>query len=424
MIYYVSNFGCDTNDGLTPKTPWKTINKINKSISGGDEVRFCCNDIFYGRIVPPEGPDSEHPTILTSYGEGKKPVISQYMLPKKGAWEKHGENIYRLDIRKRENFDGNHLSANSNAGFFKVDGEFRYAKKFLLEELFENWDFYCDEHYIYVYLDKSPDKASENIQIAPDVRSVEFCTNLRITNLVFRGTGAHGISGTSQNAYIADCEFLEIGGSRLDSIECKGKLNRVRYGNGVEAWTNSRNITVERCLFADIYDVAITMQGGDVLTSWENCFFRHNVIKNCTQAFEIWSRGDVPGTGFINCFFEDNICIDCGYGWGHDARDNKGVAAPLLIYGLGCPTTDVTVRRNIISKVRYGVIFKSGGYTQIPETYKIYDNTIIYDNSIPFVARISSKDVAYEKDADYISFIEKLYRDNRIYNISEYKSEY
>lgn len=418
-VYYVSSSGNDANDGLTPKTAWKTIGKINKSIFGGDEVRLCCGDIFYGRIVPPEGSDPNHPTTFTSYGEGEKPVVSQYILPKIGAWENHEKNIYKLDVRDTEKFDGNHLSANSNAGFFKVDGEFKYKKRFLAEELSENWDFYCDKRYIYVYLDKSPDALSTDIKIAPDVRSMEFATNLKVTNIIFQGTGGHGISGVSQNAYISDCEFREIGGSRLGGIERKGAFNRIRYGNGIEAWANSRNVTVENCMFSDIYDAAITMQGSHVQTSWENCFFRHNVIQNCTQAFEIWSNGDIPNTGFINCRFEDNICINCGYGWGYDARTNKGVAAPLLIYGLGCPMTDITVRRNIISKVRESLIFKAGGYSEIPESYKIYDNIILYDKNRPLVARDASVNISFEEKA----YDNKLRRDNRVYDVKEYTPE-
>ena len=33
--YYISNEGCDRNDGLSPLTPWKTVNKANSSIKGG-----------------------------------------------------------------------------------------------------------------------------------------------------------------------------------------------------------------------------------------------------------------------------------------------------------------------------------------------------------------------------------------------------
>ena len=51
--YYVSESGCDNNDGLTPQTPWKTIKKVNTDITGGDVVHFKCGDTFFGQILPP-----------------------------------------------------------------------------------------------------------------------------------------------------------------------------------------------------------------------------------------------------------------------------------------------------------------------------------------------------------------------------------
>lgn len=413
-IYYVSNSGLDTNDGLTPETAWQTIGKINEAVVGGDEVRFCCGDTFYGRIASPAGPDAEHPTIFTSYGEGKKPTISQFMLPKKGAWEKHDENIYKLDALDTSKFDGNHLNGNSNIGFIKVDGEFKFKKCFLMEELAEAWDFYCDDQYVYIYLDKSPDECSDDIKLAPNVRSMAFATNLKVTNIVFLGSGGHGISGVSKGAYIADCEFRELGGSRLGGLERNGKFNRTRYGNGVEAWSNSRNIIVERCKFSDIYDVAITMQGNLVETSWENCIFRNNIMWNCVQAFEIWSSGEKPETGFVNCYFENNVCIDSGYCWGYDARPNKQVSAPLLIYGLGCPLCEITVRGNILSRGREGIIFKSGGYSQIPETYKIYDNVFLLEDGKALVQGGSFEDEAY------VEYEKKLRENNNVYGIDKF----
>ena len=48
--YYISAIGCDTNDGLTPDTPWQTIKKVNSSVVGGDTVCFRCGDTFFGQI--------------------------------------------------------------------------------------------------------------------------------------------------------------------------------------------------------------------------------------------------------------------------------------------------------------------------------------------------------------------------------------
>jgi len=403
-IYYVSANGCDTADGLTPETAWKSIEKINSTIAGGDEVRFRCGDTFYGRITPPAGPDTEHPTTLTSYGEGEKPTISQYKKPKAGTWELHEEGVYKLDLNDPEKVDGN-KEPNPNVGFMKVSGVFCYRKKFRYEELQEQWDFYCDEQYVYVKSDKCPCEYSDEILIACNIRCIAFTKNLKVCGLIIRGSGGHGISGVTVGAYIADCEFHELGGSRLGGLERNGKFNTTRYGNGVECWSNSSDVTVERCKFSEIYDVAITMQGTNVVKNWENMYFRNNIMWNCVQFFEIWSSGDQPDTGFVNCYFENNTCIDAGYCWGYNARPNKQVSTPLLVYGLQCPLCDITVRNNVFSGSRLATVFKSGGAAVMPKDYKIYNNTIIRPKGQPMII---PSDEADEKAAEF----EKLICDN------------
>ena len=76
-IYSLSNLGSDSNDGLSPETPWATIPKANSSMKGGDTLCLRRGDVFYGRSNPPAGPDREHMTTYTADGEGEKPTLSQ-----------------------------------------------------------------------------------------------------------------------------------------------------------------------------------------------------------------------------------------------------------------------------------------------------------------------------------------------------------
>lgn len=72
--YYVSNSGNDNNDGLTPETPWKTIDKVNQSNLGyGDAVFFERGGIYRGVLcfLNPGGY-----VTVSAYGEGEKPIIT------------------------------------------------------------------------------------------------------------------------------------------------------------------------------------------------------------------------------------------------------------------------------------------------------------------------------------------------------------
>lgn len=379
-VYYISNNGNDNNDGLSPQTPWQTIEKVVSEQKSGDVFCFRRGDTFYGMIDSVKGIDEEHPTVYTAYGQGAKPIISQVKILKKGVWEKTGRNIYRMDLYDTRNFTGNIYNQDKNIGFMKVNGVIYYEKKFDLADLREQWDFFSDDYdkecpYVYVYSERNPDEMADEIVMACDIHSAHFVDYVKFENLNFTGTGGMGICLTSQWARVSDCEFHQIGGSRLVSFHNKF----TRYGNGVEAWSGSGNIIVENCKFSEIYDVAMTIQGGVDNISWENIWFRNNKVWNCVQAFEIWSKNipDARNTGFINCRFENNICINSGYCWGYEARPNKHVSAHLLMYCLECDICDVHICNNIFYGSRVAPIYKRGGAHLIPDDYKIYNNTFV-----------------------------------------------
>ncbi len=81
--YYVANDGDDSNDGLSPSTPWRTIAKVNSEMNGG--VVQNGDNVYFERdgtwstgdyiILRRSGTESNR-MILGAYGTGDKPVIS------------------------------------------------------------------------------------------------------------------------------------------------------------------------------------------------------------------------------------------------------------------------------------------------------------------------------------------------------------
>lgn len=69
-IYYVSNQGSDSNDGLTTESPFQTVAKLMTVLQNNDMVKIACNSIFY---EPFEISTSNN--IITSYGAGRNPVF-------------------------------------------------------------------------------------------------------------------------------------------------------------------------------------------------------------------------------------------------------------------------------------------------------------------------------------------------------------
>ena len=90
--YYVSSkYGSDDNDGLTEKTPWKTLEKVSKaSLCFGDKVVFRRNDVFRGQVYTKPG------VTYSAYGTGKKPEFygSETSLRNSTLWELYDEKNF------------------------------------------------------------------------------------------------------------------------------------------------------------------------------------------------------------------------------------------------------------------------------------------------------------------------------------------
>ncbi|MBQ7922848.1 MAG: right-handed parallel beta-helix repeat-containing protein [Clostridia bacterium] len=402
--YYVAGHGCDTNDGLTSETPWKTIAKANQTISCGDTVCFRRGDTFYGAILPPDQPDGGEFTTYSAYGDGPKPVVSQFKIANKDAWESCGDHIWRLDLLDTGKFTGNITEMDTNIGFIKVSGKIYGCNSFTPEKLENDWDFCADEQYIYIKSEENPGERSDDIRIACNIRCVTFADYLKVENIVFNGTGGHGIAGMIiRHAHIDNCEFHEIGGSVLD-----GFGTNVRYGNGIECWTDSCDVLIENCRFSQIYDVAFTMQGNEVTKGWRDITVRNCVMWNNQQSFEVWSDGNLPDTGFVNCVFENNTCLYAGYGWSYEVRPDKENSSHLLMYHLVCPLNGIEVRNNTFAGARLHTIFKAGGPGYVPEDYHLTGNTILRPAGQPLINREDASDAVYE------AFCDRIAGENRI----------
>ena len=70
-VYYVSNFGDDSNAGTASTTAWKSIDKIEAtSFTAGDTIKFRCGDEWRitDNLTPPNDGSSGNPITFTNYG--------------------------------------------------------------------------------------------------------------------------------------------------------------------------------------------------------------------------------------------------------------------------------------------------------------------------------------------------------------------
>jgi hypothetical protein len=173
-------------------------------------------------------------------------------------------------------------------------------------------------------------------------------------HLDLRYGAAHGIGGSGvHHVTIRACDISFIGGGH-QMTQPSGKP--VRYGNGIEFWSDAHDCLVEGCRIWEIYDAALTNQG-DGTNVQENITYRGNTIWSSEYSFEYWNRGSASRTR--NILFEHNTCVDAGYGWGHRQRPDPN-GRHLMFFDNSARTTNVVIRDNIFSTATDSLLWLHG----------------------------------------------------------------
>lgn len=75
--YFISPSGDDNKSGLSIKDAWKSLDKVNQvTFQPGDQILFMAGGRWYGQLKPQGSGAEGNAIILSSYGDGPKPVIN------------------------------------------------------------------------------------------------------------------------------------------------------------------------------------------------------------------------------------------------------------------------------------------------------------------------------------------------------------
>lgn len=381
--YYVSNNGCDDNDGLTPETAWKTNAKVtNSDFKIGDAVLFERGGTYRGGILGKEG------VTFGAYGEGEKPKI--YASPcdaaKEGKWIlTDAPNVYMYDMELSLDVgtlvfnDGESCARKvmkvktNNEHFGKIcrdkgfDPEevptlnLETSEKFLdYHDLCHDLDFFHDymgEKRVYLYSDKgNPADRFDGIELLVKEHVIRMGKNTRVDNLCIKYGGAHGCCGGNFGITVTNCEFGWIGGS-IQAEDIFGRPHPTRYGNAVELYGNAVDYTVDNCYFYQIYDAAITHQSAvreDGIIRMENVAYTNNLIETSSYSIEYFlGKGNEGNPSHMrNVLMKNNLCIDAGFGWG-DQRPDKDTPAHIKGWESSNRAHNFVIEDNIFIKSRY-----------------------------------------------------------------------
>ena len=277
--YYVSQEGSDQNDGLSPKSPFKTLDKVNSmDFKRGDAVLFRRGDLWRGHI---EG----RPAVsYSAYGSGPKPRIygSPFDAAKTGKWtETDRKGVWVFSERVAEDIGTLVFDEGESGCAYKVLKKTDWEGNTFHMETGKPFNSYRDiERDLDMYHDLSdgsiylcslkgdPAQRFSSIELLPHGHCVKVSwAGNAIDNLCIKYTGSHGIGASTKNIpslKITNCEIGWIGGS-VQSDNPKptkpGTFSRpTRYGNGIEIWGGCQSYTVDHNYIYQCYDAAITHQ--------------------------------------------------------------------------------------------------------------------------------------------------------------------
>ena len=322
MRTYYINLENGSGDGLSPDHPRGSYLDLN--IQPGDHILFQCGSRIYGCLDTVCGAPGQ-PITYGSYGEGPKPVFSGAVdVSEREAWVPAGKNIWKC-VKE--------VPAETCNIIFN-DGAFCGALRWDPLELTQPGDWFDsriglsaqkgesypdqDRQILLLYCEQHPADCYEKIECTTS-QYRELCnlfSNVTVENLTFEKNGTHGLTskypGAGENITVRGCDIRLIGGA----VWHRGR--QIRFGNGVEFWDKSRNISVVNNHFCDIYDSGVTHQGGRNCQVTENAHFDNNVFEKCGMgAYE--ARDLVPR----NLTFNNNLCADAGEGF-----SKNGVTMP------------------------------------------------------------------------------------------------
>ena len=400
--YYVSNGGDDANDGLSPESPWKTLEKVSGAeLCIGDGVRFNRGDLFRGQVLTRPG------VTYAAYGSGEKPKFYGWdkSLADEALWELYDRehHIWHLtesilDCGSLVFNDGEFHSRKlipsyKNAGFVCRDDESRPFN--MAVEMSRDLDMVClydgrlttqpskGEAFpipimdgqslgdLYLRCDRgNPAAVFRSIEAMPRRRMFVVGGNPDVTidNICIKYTGEHAIAGGGgclKGLHVSNCEIGWIGGSiqhyfGTDPNYPQGGRGTVtRFGNGVEIYGGCDGYTVENCYIYQVYDAAMTHQisTGGGFFQLKNIRYADNLVEYCVYSIEYFlekNQGDTES--FIDgCEICGNILRYAGYGWGQQ-RHNTDTPAHIKGWSYENTAANFSIHGNIFDRAAYRMI--------------------------------------------------------------------
>lgn len=400
--YFISNQGCDENDGLSPERPWKTLEKVSSAeLKYGDGVLFKRGDLFRGFVQTRAG------VSYGAYGVGEKPKFhgGHKDLADPCLWELYDEkhSIWRLKepILDCGTLVFDHGSAHSRKLIPSyIGGKFvcreDESRDFdMSKEMTLDLDLFCpyDERLtdkpskgqnfpipklddeslgeLYLRCDKgNPAEVFDSIEALPrqHMFKVGKNENVKIDNLCLKYVGMHAISAGGEcvkGLHVTNCEIGWVGGciqhyfGTDPNYPQGGRGSVTRFGNGVEIYGGCDDYLVENCYIYQVYDAGITHQVSTFGKTYnmKNVRYIKNLVEYCVYSIEYFLEKTEDNNESLieNCEMSENILRFSGYGWGQQ-RHNYHTPAHVKGWSYENTAVNFSISNNIFDRSAYRML--------------------------------------------------------------------
>lgn len=279
--YYVAADGRDTNDGLTPETALRSIEKLNTiSFVPGDRILFKSGDTFTGMFRPHGSGNADAPIMVGKYGGEARPILQpdpdgvfNYALGAGSVTTRQVngtiwlENVEYWEIRDLElhdpSYDPNFYKTGTlevyNAGLRVVNVDQGDLSHFVFDNL---------KIHGFRGPGINPGKTSGGIQFNVGTQA------------------ATPVPSCFVDVSITNCEIYQCGRDGINSLSVWGYR---RYQDSGAAWPSfpggeynsaypyypSRNLYVANNILREIDG------DGLIVDSWNNAVVEHNTVSRC-----------------------------------------------------------------------------------------------------------------------------------------------
>jgi len=398
--YYVDDRnGDDANDGLTPQSAWKTLNKVNSvTFQPGEHVLFRRGGIWRGMLDISSSGSVGNPITFGAYGEGSKPIFTG-----RGSivgWD-DPSNRARYDERIWRIYYGPYKIA-SRVWLSGLE----YTKAQRLSDINETYRWYFDysNSWLYIYAESNPalyySDVEESMALEGVVIRIQKKEYITIRDLDVRG-GRTAIEIIGSSHIII--EDYNIGFN-------SGHMGIWISGNYWQPDKTPSNYgVIRRCKIDSgyhlsyYYEKAQTEDGIHMRNNVNYWKIHDNVIMDWGHSgIDLWQEDETTTVSFNKIYSNFITSKHVSYGRGFAIKGREGGAQYNEFYG------------NIIQDTTVGN--EIGGdhnliYYNIIKTVK---NTVVYPASSNLSPGIALTP-AVSDDPDYVSNYNKIYN-NVIYN--------